>query len=102
MTAPWTALLGRRLRQAGLLVPDRVFGLAWSGAMTGKRVEALIERLPEGLTEIYTHPAISGGFRGAAPRYAYAEELAGLVAPATKAAVARSGASLGGYGDALA
>ena len=101
ITAPWTNLLGRRLRRAGLLVPDRVFGLAWTGAMTGDRIEALIEHLPDGLTEIYTHPAKGSGFRGAAPVYAYADELAGLVGPGAKAAVLRSGASLGGYGDAL-
>ncbi len=101
VTGPWTSLLGRRLRRAGLLVPDRVFGLAWTGAMTGERIGALIDRLPDGLTEIYTHPATGSGFRGAAPGYAYADELAGLVGPSVKAALARSGASLGGYGDAL-
>ena len=95
-------MLGRRLRRAGLRVPDQVFGLAWTGAMTGDRVARPGRRLPEGLTEIYTHPATPGAFKGAAPGYLYAEELAGLIEPGVKAAVARSGASLGGYGDALA
>ena len=36
--APWAALLAVRARQAGLLVPDRTLGLAWSGAMTPPRV----------------------------------------------------------------
>ena len=101
VTAPWTALLRRRLQRAGCRVPDRVFGLAWTGAMTGERIEGLIERLPEGVTEIYTHPATAGDFRGAAPGYRYAEELAGLLAPRTRAALDRSGASLGGFVDAL-
>ena len=101
LTAPWTALLGQRLRWAGYQVPDRVFGLAWTGAMTGERIERLIERLPDGVTEIYTHPAIAGGFTGAAPGYRYAEELAGLLAPPARAALDRSGASLGGFVDAF-
>ncbi len=100
VTRPWTALLGRRLRRAGVAVPDQVFGLCWTGAMTGARIAAFIDRLPEGLTEIYTHPATGGGFPGAAPGYRYAEELAGLLSPEVKAAAARSGASLGGFLDA--
>ena len=102
LTRPWTARLGRRLRAAGYRVPDQVFGLAWTGGMTAARLIALIDRLPGGLTEIYTHPALAGGFRGAAPTYRYAEELAGLLDPGVRAAVTRSGASLGGFGDALA
>ncbi|MER2196739.1 hopanoid biosynthesis-associated protein HpnK, partial [Methylobacterium brachiatum] len=35
--APWSALLAVRARQAGLLIPDRTLGLAWSGAMTPLR-----------------------------------------------------------------
>ncbi len=101
ITAPWTRLLDSRLRRAGFAVPDRVFGLAWSGAMTRDRLLALLERLPDGLTEIYTHPATAGGFQGAAPGYRYAEELAALTAPAVVAALHRSGASLGGFGDQL-
>lgn len=97
---PWTAMLGRKLRAAGMMVPDQVFGLAWTGAMTGERIAAVVDRLPEGLTEIYTHPATAGAFAGAAPGYRYVEELAGLLSPEVRAAVARSGASLGGFLDA--
>ncbi len=101
VVAPWTALLGRRLRKAGYFVPDRVFGLAWTGAMTTERVAGLIDRLPEGVTEIYTHPAIDGDYPGAAPGYRYAEELAALVAPQVKDAVSRGRVALGGYADAF-
>ncbi len=59
-----------------LLTPDGVLGLAWSGAMTPARVEGLLRHLPDGLTELYLHPATAGGFPGEAPGYAYAEELA--------------------------
>jgi hopanoid biosynthesis associated protein HpnK len=98
-TAPWAALLGRRARRAGLKVPDAVFGLAWSGAMTPARLSALLERLPEGRTEIYLHPATAGGFAGHAPGYRYADEFAALMAPSAIAAARATDIVLGGYSD---
>jgi hopanoid biosynthesis associated protein HpnK len=99
LTAPWAALLGRRARRAGLRVPDAVFGLAWSGAMTQPRLSGLLRHLPEGSTEIYLHPATSGGFEGHAPGYRYADELAALMAPSAIAAARRPDVALGGYCD---
>jgi hypothetical protein len=99
ITGPYAALLGRAARKAGLKTPDAVFGLAWSGAMTEPRVEGVVKRLPEGLSEIYTHPGTAGGFAGHAPGYRYAEELAALTSPAVAAAVKRGDIALGGYSD---
>ncbi|WP_413993669.1 hopanoid biosynthesis-associated protein HpnK [Labrys okinawensis] len=87
--ALWSNLLGRRARRRDLLVPDQVFGLAWSGAMTGARLRGVLSHAPDGVTEIYTHPATTGGFPGHAPGYSYAEELAGLTAPETRDLVER-------------
>jgi len=70
-----------RLKQTGIATPDHIFGLAWSGAMTHSRLQGLIAHLPEGVTEIYTHPATSSGFAGGAPGYRYHEELAGWLHP---------------------
>ena len=100
-TAPWAALLRARARRAGVATPEAVFGLAWSGAMTESRLAGLLARLPPGLTEIYTHPAMAGGFEGHAPGYRYADELVALVAPASRNALRASGASTGGYEDFL-
>lgn len=99
LIAPLAAMLAAQLRRAGLRTPDQVFGLAWSGLMTRTRLVGLLANLPEGLSEIYTHPATSGGFPGAAAGYCYAEELAALTAPEVAAAVAKSGAQLGGFAD---
>ena len=99
--APWAALLAVRARQAGLLIPDRTLGLAWSGAMTPARVAGLLAHLPEGLTELYTHPATGSGFPGEAPGYAYAAERDALIAPASRSAVTASGAVSGGFTDFL-
>lgn len=97
--APWAALLAVRARQAGLLIPDRTLGLSWSGAMTPRRVAGLLAHLPEGLTQLYTHPAASGGFVGEAPGYAYASERDALIAPEAFAAMRAVGAVGGGFSD---
>jgi hopanoid biosynthesis associated protein HpnK len=89
--APWAVLLRRRARRARLTVPDAVFGLRWSGAMTAARISALLAQLPPGLVEIYTHPAVSDTFAGHAPGYRYREELAALTDPAVIAAADASG-----------
>ena len=101
LTAPFALLLRRRVRAAGLLAPDYVFGLQWSGQMTGARLSGLIGNLPDGLSEIYLHPA-TGPFAGAATDYRYREELAALLAPEVVAAARDASLRLGGYGDFLA
>jgi hypothetical protein len=83
-------------------MPDAVFGLAWSGAVTQERLARLLACLPSGLIEIYTHPAVCDGFPGHFPGYRYREELAALRAPETVAALQASGFRLGSYGDAIA
>ena len=54
--------------------------------------------LPEGLSEIYTHPA-TGPYRGSAPGYQYAGELAALTDPAVAASLAAQGIKTGGFSD---
>jgi hopanoid biosynthesis associated protein HpnK len=99
IAGPYARGLAGRLRRAGLLVPDRVLGLAWSGHMTSARLRALIERLPPGLTEIYTHPASEDAYPGSAPGYEYRAELAALVDPALKAAIKEQGIEVGRFAD---
>jgi hypothetical protein len=65
--------------------------------MTPARVAGLLEHLPDGLTELYTHPATGAGFAGEALGYAYAAERDALIAPASLAAVA--GIPRGGFSD---
>jgi hopanoid biosynthesis associated protein HpnK len=97
--APWTTALRGWARRAGLTTPDAVFGLRWTGAVTAERLAALMPLLPDGLVEIYTHPATRDDFAGHAPGYAYAGELKALTDPEVIAAVKRSGRRLGGYAD---
>jgi len=99
VTSTWAALLKARVRRRRLLATDRVFGLAWSGAMTEARVAGLLAHLPDGLTEIYFHPATANSFSGAAPGYRYVDELAALVAPRIVSAVKGRDIRLVGYSD---
>jgi hypothetical protein len=79
-------------------VPDQVFGLAWSGAMTPTRVHGLIDHLPDGLTELYLHPA-TGSYPGSASGYLYEEELAALTAPRVVEAARNPAILKGGFAD---
>ncbi|WP_174299976.1 hopanoid biosynthesis-associated protein HpnK [Caulobacter sp. S45] len=99
VTAPWSELVRLRLRRAGVRTADHVFGLHWSGGVTPARLHGLIDNLPDGLNEIYLHPATADGFEGAAVGYRYAEEFAALTDPRVRQAVAASGAVLGGFAD---
>ena len=101
VTAPWAGLLRRRLRAAGILTPDQVFGLRWSGAMTKERLRGLIHNLPPGLSEIYLHPATSGAFAGAVPDYLYEDELAALISRDVIAESRDPSLRLGGFADFL-
>ncbi len=94
---PWARLLAARARKRGILVPDQVFGLAFTGAMTAERLAALLRRLPEGLSEIYCHPATAGDFRFAVPGARYEDEFTALIAPQARAALSASGALLTGF-----
>jgi hypothetical protein len=96
---PFAALLRRLAARHGLAAPDRVVGLAWSGAFTADRLSALLPRLPDGSTEIYLHPATRDGFAGGAPGYRHTEELAALLDPRARAACA--GLATGGYAAVL-
>lgn len=85
-----------RLWSAGLWSPDQVFGLCWSGAMHARRVAGLIDNLPDGVSEIYLHPATSA-YAGSTSGYRYAEEFRALLA---REIVDRArGMQLGNFGD---
>ena len=80
----WCGLLRGQARRAGLVAPDQVLGLGWTGHMTPARTQHLLDRLPAGLTEMYFHPAT---YRDAEldrlmPGYEHPAELAALLGSA--------------------
>jgi hopanoid biosynthesis associated protein HpnK len=100
LMAPFTAALRRSVINSGMHAPDQVFGLRWSGQMTKTRLLHLIPRLPEGLSEIYLHPA-TGTFLGHAKGYHHESELAALIDPDVVAACRKASVKMGGYADFL-
>ena len=89
----WTRLLRAQARAAAIATNDHVFGLAWSGAMTEDRVLQILANLPPGLNELYFHPATGRDalIERWMPTYRHADELAALVSPAVRAALAPRG-----------
>ena len=98
---PWIAALRRRLHRAGLRTNDHLFGLAWSGGMVEARIVELIPHLPDGVSEIYFHPAAehTASLATAAGSCRRAEELTALLSPLVRDRIAASGIRLVAYSD---
>ncbi len=77
------------LRQKGIRTADRVFGLLQNARVDRRYVTRLIERLPDGDSELYSHPCAAQ----------FKEELAALLDPAIKARLAALGIRLIRYQD---
>jgi len=99
LALPFAQSLRRRARRRGMAAPDQVYGLAASGHMDLDRICAAAVALPEGLSELYLHPATCDEFDGHGPAYRHREEYEGLLDPAARAALAQRGARLGSFTD---
>ena len=55
---PWALHARRRLRRAGIVTNDALFGLYDSGSMTEAAWLRIAPRIRDGLTEIYCHPVV--------------------------------------------
>ncbi len=98
---PWLKLMRRRLRRAGMIHNDQLFGIGRSGAIDEAVLIDALRALPPGVSEIYLHPgtlsgaAISPSMAG----YRHAEELAALLSPRVAATLGELHMPSGGYGD---
>lgn len=89
--APWVGLMRARLDRAGLEHNDHIFGIAETGAMDESALLKILGRLPAGLTEIYGHPATRRGLTPAMRDYHHTDELAALLSPRVRDAIAELG-----------
>lgn len=82
--APLLAHVRRRLRRAGLKSNRFLFGMNDSGRMDAALVARLLDHLPEGVTEIYFHPATrrSPEIDRHMADYSHEAELDALTSPA--------------------
>ena len=99
LLSPWLAIMRRRLRAARITHNDYVFGMSDSGSMDEERLLDILAKLPDGVTEIYLHPAIESGSAIASSMagYRHADELAALLSPKVRAAISACGAETGGF-----
>lgn len=99
LLSPWLGLMRRRLEAAHIAHNDYVFGMSDSGSMDEARLLEALGNLPEGVTEIYLHPAVESGAVIAASMdgYRHADELAALLSPRVRSAVTACGAQTGGF-----
>lgn len=104
------ALLGRRARRrlvaAGAKVPDRLLGVLDGGRLDGRRLERLLARGDEGVTDLMCHPGYDSpelrGLQAEAgrgyPASAREAEVRALTAPGLGAALRERGVALIHYG----
>lgn len=77
----FAAQMRRRLDRAGITHNDWQFGLSDTGAMTAARSRKFATHLPDGVTEIYSHPSAERGDPGFAEFQALLDfDLAALLA----------------------
>ncbi len=93
LLAQWTRLLRHQVRRAGLPCAQATFGLAWSGHFRSEKLLRLLPLLPEGVSEIYFHPAQGRDATLARlmPDYEHEAELAALCSSAVRAVLAQEG-----------
>jgi hopanoid biosynthesis associated protein HpnK len=93
------ALLARNCDpDPGLRTADHVLGLHLDGRMTRDHLLSLLEDLPPGTTEIYSHPSLDA--EPGTGRFPLLEYRA-LISPDVRSAIERLGIRLTSYGDTL-
>jgi hopanoid biosynthesis associated protein HpnK len=90
---PLLAAHRARLARAGMARNDYVFGMNDSGTMDRERLLGFLAHLPDGVSEIYCHPATGPwpGGEATTEGYRFAAELAALTDAAVAAAIPRLG-----------
>lgn len=91
----------RRLAPLGVAFSDRTLGLHQSGGCDETYLTHALSELPEGVSELYCHPAESQTpeMRRLMPGYRPADELAALTSPRIRALVAERGIELIRWSD---
>ena len=99
--APMLWSMKRRLRQCGVRSNDFIFGMTDTGAMTADLVARFLEQLPDGVTEIFFHPAARRceEIERTMPAYRHVEEFQALTSRRLHEIVATAGIQRIAFGD---
>ena len=98
---PWIKLMKRKVRKAKLQFNDFIFGIHDTGRMNIDCLVRLINSLPDGVSEIFMHPATgpSDGIEPEAINYQFEAEYKALIDPVVKDIVTRTGVKLISFCD---
>ncbi|MBN3758085.1 hopanoid biosynthesis-associated protein HpnK [Paraburkholderia sp. Tr-20389] len=101
---PWIARVRKQLDNAGIAHNDYVIGMSQTGHMDEAALLAALARLPEGVGEIYCHPAVpgEGAITPTMQTYRHSDEFDALMSERVASALAASGAITGGFADVFA
>jgi predicted glycoside hydrolase/deacetylase ChbG (UPF0249 family) len=96
-----SALLGTlaRLKESRGVTRVRALGVFESGRLNERRLLRLVSKLPDGDTEIVTHPGLMPGVVPQDPHWSYQweQELAAVLSPRVRDAIAARGIQLVNY-----
>jgi chitin disaccharide deacetylase len=98
---PWLAIMRSRARKARVAHNDFAIGVNEAGTLTEARTLKILRNLPEGVTEIFFHPATApflGADRGT-EHFRWQEELEALTSSRVREAIDRSGIQRVTYGE---
>jgi hopanoid biosynthesis associated protein HpnK len=98
---PWLKIMRSRAGRAGIVHNDYAFGVNEAGALTESRVIEILDRLPDGVTELFFHPA-TDSFEGAdrgTEHFQWSAEFAALTSARVRERLARNGIRSITYGE---
>ncbi len=101
LLAPWVAVLKFRLGRAQVRSNEFVFGMNDSGSMHLELVLRILKHLPQGVTEIYFHPATRRcpEIERSMKDYDHEREFEALISPAVREALLASGVQRIAFSD---
>lgn len=90
------SLARRKAKRRGFAVPDHFFGMLAGGNMRQEYLLAILDRLPDGVSEIMVHPGDDAAALGALYGWGYRwqDELAALTSPETRRRLEANGIRL--------
>ena len=97
----WVTMMQRKLELNNIKYNDHVFGIHNCGNMVQSTLLSIIKQLPEGITEIFSHPARGGwdGVEQSACHYKFEDEFQALISKEVKEAILKNKIKLISYGD---
>jgi hopanoid biosynthesis associated protein HpnK len=99
--APWLKLMELRLKRRGIKYNNWIMGLAATGQVDEVAMLRFVDSLPDGVIEVYCHPATRGPGAGAETMSGYGNEgeLAALLSDKVRQRLVEKDLRVGGFCD---